>query len=159
VDYKTIKGWISEAGQMLSARNTALQISALPCRTGNGSLEVCVITSRGIGRWIIPKGWPEPDLSHIEVAAKEAWEEAGLTGDMHPHLYATYTASKEIEPGIGIPVRMDVYLLLDPKQAKKFPERGQRSIEWLSIGEAAQRVDDSGLRNVLIRLESEGLPG
>jgi len=158
VDYKTIKGWISEAGQMLSARNTALQISALPCRTSNGSLEVCVITSRGVGRWIIPKGWPEPGLSHIEVAAQEAWEEAGLTGSMHPELYASYAASKDIEPGVAIPVRMDVYLLINPEQAKKFPERGQRSIEWLAIEEAAERVDDSGLANVLNRLKSEGLP-
>ena len=44
----------------------------------------------------------------------------------------SYAASKEIEPGVGIPVRMDVYLLMNPEQAKQFPERGQRSIEWLS---------------------------
>ncbi len=158
MDYKTIKGWISDVTQMFSAHNTALQIAALPCRIKEGSLEVCLITSRGVGRWIIPKGWPETGLSHADVAAQEAWEEAGLTGTMHPDLYATYSATKDLEPGVGIPVRMDVYLLLDPKQAKKFPERGQRSIEWLSIGEAAKRVDDSGLRNVLIRLQSEGLP-
>ena len=75
-----------------------------------------------------------------------------------PELYASYAASKDIEPGVAIPVRMDVYLLINPEQAKKFPERGQRSIEWLAIEEAAERVDDSGLANVLNRLKSEGLP-
>jgi len=143
---------------MFSARNSALQISALPCRTKNGSLEVCLITSRGGGRWIVPKGWPEADLNHIEVAAQEAWEEAGLTGTVSPDLYASYAAKKELEPGIGIPVRIDVYLLINPRQAKKFPELGQRRIKWLAIDKAAERVDEDGLKNVLLKLQSEGLP-
>lgn len=143
---------------MFSARNSALQIGALPCRTSKETLEVCLITSRGGGRWIIPKGWPESDLSHVEIAAQEAWEEAGLTGTIQPDLYASYAASKQFEPGVGIPVRMDVYLLINPKQVKKFPELGQRKIKWLTIGKAIERVDESGLRDVLIKLKSDGLP-
>lgn len=158
VEYKSIRGWFSEAAQMFSARNSALQIGALPCRRRKGLLEVCLITSRGGSRWIIPKGWPETNLSHVEIAAQEAWEEAGLTGSIHPNLYASYAASKELEPGIWIPVRMDVYLLTSPKQAKKFPELGQRKIKWLAIDKAAERVDESGLRDVLIKLKTEGLP-
>jgi 8-oxo-dGTP pyrophosphatase MutT (NUDIX family) len=158
VEYKSIRDWFSGAAQMFSARNSALQISALPCRTKNGSLEVCLITSRGGGRWIVPKGWPEADLNHIEVAAQEAWEEAGLTGTVSPDLYASYAATKELEPGIGIPVRIDVYLLINPRQAKKFPELGQRRIKWLAIDKAAERVDEDGLKNVLLKLQSEGLP-
>jgi 8-oxo-dGTP pyrophosphatase MutT (NUDIX family) len=158
VEYRSIRGWFSEAAQMFSARNSALQISALPCRTSKGLPEVCLITSRGGGRWIIPKGWPETDLSHVDIAAQEAWEEAGLTGLISPNLYASYGASKQFEPGVGIPVRMDVYLLINPKQAKKFPELGQRKIKWLTIDKAAERVDESGLRDVLIKLKTEGLP-
>lgn len=158
MEYRSIRGWFSEAAQMFSARNSALQISALPCRTSKGLPEVCLITSRGGGRWIIPKGWPETDLSHVDIAAQEAWEEAGLTGLISPNLYASYGASKQFEPGVGIPVRMDVYLLINPKQAKKFPELGQRKIKWLTIDKAAERVDESGLRDVLIKLKTEGLP-
>ena len=158
MEYKSITDWLTGAAQMFSARNSALQISTLPCRTYNGSLEVCLITTRGGGRWIVPKGWPETDLSHVEVAAQEAWEEAGLTGAVNPDLYASYAATKELEPGIGIPVRIDVYLLVNPKQSKKFPELGQRKIKWLAIEKAAQRVDEDGLKNVLLKLQSEGLP-
>lgn len=143
---------------MFTARNSALQISALPCRTRKGSLEVCLITSRGGGRWIIPKGWPETDLSHVEIAAQEAWEEAGLTGSISPNLYTSYAASKQFEPGVGIPVRIDVYLLVNPRQAKKFPELGQRKIKWLTIDKAVERVEDNGLKDVLIKLKAEGLP-
>lgn len=159
MEYKAIRDWFSGAAQMFSARNSALQISALPCRTKKGTLEVCLITSRGGGRWITPKGWPEPDLSHVEVAAQEAWEEAGLTGEILPNLYASYAATKQLEPDVGIPVRIDVYLLVNPKQAKKFPELGERKIKWLDIDRAIERVDESGLKDVLIKLKTEGLPG
>lgn len=143
---------------MFSARNTALQIGALACRMRGGSLEVCLITSRGGGRWIIPKGWPEAKLSHAEIAAQEAWEEAGLKGEIRRDRYASYVASKDLEPGFAVPVRMDVYLLLNPKQAKEFPELGQRKVKWLKIDKAIERTDDIGLRNLLIKLESTGLP-
>ncbi len=158
MEYKAIRDWFSGATQMFSARNCALQISALPCRTRKGVLEVCLITSRGGDRWIIPKGWPEPDLSHVEIAAQEAWEEAGLTGEIQPDLYASYAASKKLEPGVGIPVRIDVYLLVDPDQTKQFPEQGERKVKWLSIDKAMERVGESGLKDVLNRLKSEGSP-
>ena len=158
MEYKSIRDWLTGAAQLFSARNSALQISALPCRTNNGLLEVCLITTRGGGRWIVPKGWPETDVSHVEVAAQEAWEEAGLTGTVSPDLYASYAATKELEPGVGIPVRIDVYLMINPKQSKKFPELGQRKIKWLRIDKAAQRVDEDGLKTVLLKLQSDGLP-
>ena len=158
MEYKAIRDWFSGAAKIFSARSSALQISALPCRIKNGTLEVCLITSRGGGRWIAPKGWPETDLSHVEVAEQEAWEEAGLTGSVHPDKYASYAATKELEPGTAIPLCIDVYLLIDPKQSEDFPELGQRKIKWLSIDKATELVAESGLRNILIRLQSEGLP-
>ncbi len=158
MEIKTIRNWFAEAMQMFSARNRLLQIGTLAWRTGKGSLEVCLITSRGGGRWIIPKGWPEPGLSHAAIAAQEAWEEAGLTGSVHPVIYASFTTSKSIEPGIDMPVRMDVYLLGNPGQAKKFPELGQRKVKWLTIDRAVERVDDAGLKDVLNKLKNDGSP-
>ncbi len=158
MEFKAIRDWFSGAAQMFSVCNSALQVSALPCRTRNGVLEVCLITSRGGGRWIIPKGWPETDLSDVEVAAQEAWEEAGLTGSVRPEKYASYEATKELDSGTAIPLRIDVYLLINPKQSKEFPELGERKIKWLSLEKASERVAEIGLRNILINLQSEGLP-
>ena len=149
---KSIRNWVFEAARLFSARNRVLQIGALAYRVRNDTLEVCLITSRGGGRWIIPKGWPEPDLSHAEAAGKEAWEEAGLTGEVDPETYASYPTFKTVESGVELAVRMDVYLLPNPTQAKKFPELGQRMVKWLEIEEAARRVDEDGLRDVLNKL-------
>ena len=59
----------------------AKQVAALPVRRGeDGSLEVLLVTSRETGRWVIPKGWPSKRLSDREAAAREARQEAGVTG-------------------------------------------------------------------------------
>ena len=39
-----------------------------------------LVTSRETGRWVLPKGWAEKGLTGSEVAAKEAFEEAGIIG-------------------------------------------------------------------------------
>jgi 8-oxo-dGTP pyrophosphatase MutT (NUDIX family) len=41
-----------------------------------------LLTSRETGRWVIPKGWPSKGLKPREVAASEAYEEAGLVGSI-----------------------------------------------------------------------------
>jgi 8-oxo-dGTP pyrophosphatase MutT (NUDIX family) len=43
---------------------------------------VLLITTRGRGRWTIPKGWPEKGLRDRDLAAKEAVEEAGVEGEV-----------------------------------------------------------------------------
>ena len=36
----------------------ARQFAALPWRDAGHGIEVLLISSRGTGRWVIPKGWP-----------------------------------------------------------------------------------------------------
>lgn len=55
------------------------QYAALPYIRLDGDIRVCLITSRGTKRWIIPKGWPKPPFEPYEQAAREAEEEAGLS--------------------------------------------------------------------------------
>ena len=60
-------------------REHGRQVAALCWRTGLAGLEVLLITSRHSKRWILPKGWLQPDLTAAENAAREAFEEAGVT--------------------------------------------------------------------------------
>jgi 8-oxo-dGTP pyrophosphatase MutT (NUDIX family) len=55
-----------------------VQFDCLPWRTLEGRLEIMLITSRGTGRWVLPKGWPMVGVSGPESAAQEALEEAGI---------------------------------------------------------------------------------
>ncbi|MCB1509721.1 MAG: NUDIX domain-containing protein, partial [Hyphomicrobiaceae bacterium] len=59
------------------------QIAALPYRRrDDGVFEVCLVTSRDTGRWVLPKGWPMRGRTNWEAAAREAYEEAGLVGEI-----------------------------------------------------------------------------
>jgi 8-oxo-dGTP pyrophosphatase MutT (NUDIX family) len=130
-----------------------VQVAALPWRRRTGRLEICMVTSRRTGRWILPKGWPEPGLNHAETAALEAWEEAGLRGDISRQCYASYETRKFVPPDETIPVTMEIYLLKDPKQYSDWPEKGQREVKWFAVDEAIENARDIGLATLLKSFE------
>src|SRR5689334_18106679 len=57
-----------------------LQVAALPWRKSADHVEIMLITSRDTGRWVLPKGWPEEAEALSDAAAREAKEEAGISG-------------------------------------------------------------------------------
>jgi len=62
------------------------QYAAIPIRLRkNGKAEVLLLTSRGKGRWGIPKGWPMRKRSPKGTARQEAFEEAGVKGRVIRH--------------------------------------------------------------------------
>jgi 8-oxo-dGTP pyrophosphatase MutT (NUDIX family) len=158
MEHRSIIDWINAAAQLFGARHTALQITALPCRMKDGELEVCLVTSRGTGRWIAPKGWVEADLTHAGTAELEAWEEAGLKGHVEAVTYGSYISSKGNEAEGVFPIRMDVYLMIEPEQHARFPEMGQRKIKWFPALTAAEKASDPGLSDLIRKLHKTGLP-
>ena len=58
-------------------------VAALPIRTKNGRLQVLLVTARGNGGWIIPKGGQSRKLNDAAAAAREAREE-GLASHDRP---------------------------------------------------------------------------
>src|SRR5215471_8399917 len=59
------------------------QFAVLPWRIGErGTREVLLLTSRETHRWVVPKGWPMKGRKPVEVASQEAYEEAGLIGQV-----------------------------------------------------------------------------
>lgn len=77
------------------------QYGALCYRVGteNGKVEVLLITSRGTGRWIIPRGWPMRKKKPHEAAEIEAWEEAGVRGRVRKTPVGRYTYLKWLGDG------------------------------------------------------------
>ena len=62
-----------------------VQYGALPYRfSKDAALEILLVTTRGTRRWIVPKGWPIRGLRPAKSAAREAFEEAGVTGRIGP---------------------------------------------------------------------------
>jgi 8-oxo-dGTP pyrophosphatase MutT (NUDIX family) len=69
-----------------------VQYGALPYRfTAEAALEILLVTTRQTRRWIIPKGWPIKSLRPPKSAAREAFEEAGVTGRIGMKLVGTFS--------------------------------------------------------------------
>ena len=134
---------------LVGLRPTRMQVAAL-CLRGEGAVrEVLLVTSRGTGRWILPKGWPIPGRDLAGSALQEAWEEAGVQGKASKRPVGRYADIKHNAQGLGLPVRVLVFQVDDVRLADDFPEKGQRERRWVALGEAADLVNDGGLADLL----------
>ncbi|OPB29691.1 NUDIX hydrolase [Bartonella sp. WD12.1] len=128
-----------------------LQVGALVYRIKNGNLEFLLITSRGSGRWIIPKGWPIPKKSFSQAVLQEAFEEAGVRGAVGTFPVGTYEYEK-----LDLPIEKNskfcvyVFSVLYSYQEKKWPEQSQRMYEWVTVSEAVKRVNEPQLKEILL---------
>ena len=143
-------------GRMLGRRPPALQVGALCLQAETGS--VLLVTSRGTGRWIIPKGWPMDGRSVGGAALREAWVEAGVRGEVVETAFGRYSYDKKLTKGLSAPVEVQVHLVRVEGLDKNFPERKQRQRRWFTPAEAAGLVDEAGLARLLRRLPSPAAP-
>lgn len=126
------------------------QIAALPYRIeADGSARILLITSRETRRWVIPKGNPIPGLPAHEAAAREAFEEAGISGVARSTPIGTFGYDKRRADGTVRRATVAVFPLTVTAQSDDFPERGQREQRWFSPAEAADAVDEPELKRIL----------
>ncbi len=123
------------------------QSAVIPYRIKAGKIEVLLITSRKRKRWIIPKGVIEPSMSPQESAATEAWEEAGIIGQIADPSIGDYEYQKW-----GGTCHVQVFLLKVETVLEDWPEAFMRSRQWLSLKQAAGRVDEKKLKQMLLSL-------
>lgn len=131
-------------------REPRSQYAALPWRRGpDGTLEVLLITSRETRRWVIPKGWPIKGMKSPDSAAREAFEEAGVVGQVGKKAVGFYHYDKRLRSGRIQRVGVDVFPLLVTEEREAWPEKGQREKLWTTPDDAAARVDEPELQAVL----------
>jgi 8-oxo-dGTP pyrophosphatase MutT (NUDIX family) len=98
---------------------------------------------------VIPKGWPVKGLKPREVAAREAYEEAGLLGTIASKLaIGVYHYEKQL-PGEQLLIEVQVFQLWVGQQLDDWPERSQRETRWFDVPEAAALVDEGGLAEIV----------
>jgi 8-oxo-dGTP pyrophosphatase MutT (NUDIX family) len=116
------------------------QAGVVPLRNG----QVCLVSSRSGKRWVVPKGCMEAGKSAGEIALQEAWEEAGLVGLLQHEPIGSYVYEKD-----GFVCHVIVFLMNVTSTVDTYPEAGMRQRIWLTLLQAASRVDDPGLREIL----------
>ncbi|TRD23324.1 NUDIX hydrolase [Palleronia caenipelagi] len=132
----------------LGKRSMRAQLGSLCWRRAGDEIEVCLITTRDTGRWMIPKGWPMHGKTPAQCAATEAWEEAGLRGAMSEMAIGVFHYVKDLPQG-DVPVMCAVYPMEVTKEASKWDERNERKRRWVSLEKAARKVDEPELSRLL----------
>lgn len=129
------------------------QIAALPYRTDGSAIDapvrVLLVTSRGTGRWVIPKGNVASGLAPHDAAANEAAEEAGVIGAACPTPIGSYRYRKRRGNGASLMADVEVFPLAVTTELSKWKEQHQRERRWFSLAEAADAVEEPDLRDLI----------
>jgi 8-oxo-dGTP pyrophosphatase MutT (NUDIX family) len=132
------------------------QIAALPIRRSlAGEWEVLLVTTRTTRRWIVPKGWPIKGKKDHQAAAVEAREEAGVIGKIRKKPVGRYIYWKRMSDHFAL-CKVTLYLLEVEDRLDHWAEHGQRQSHWFSLEDAAEMVDEPGLKAVLRGLDPAG---
>jgi 8-oxo-dGTP pyrophosphatase MutT (NUDIX family) len=91
-------------------------------------------------------------LSGGELAAKEAFEEAGIEGQVIGEAIGSYTYLKRLPGEKTVECVVDVYPMRVTRLLDKWPEAKQRRREWLTLSQAAMQVEEGELVTMLLQL-------
>jgi 8-oxo-dGTP pyrophosphatase MutT (NUDIX family) len=141
------------SNEPISHRMKALkQVGALcVCEADDETPLVLLVTSRDTGRWVIPKGWPAKRLKAHEAAAREAMEEAGVSGKIGTKPIGTYEYLRPHDHGDQLH-HVSVYVVAARSALDHWPEESQRRRAWFSVSSAARRVAEPELRRLIRRI-------
>ncbi len=131
------------------------QYGAICWRKSAAGFDVLLISSRETGRWVVAKGWPIKGLDAPAIAAREAWEEAGVVGKVCDTCLGGYTYQKALPGDQSIVCTVALYGLRADKLARRFPERHERKRKWFSLCDAADLVAEPELSALLLALDRD----
>ena len=109
----------------------------------------------------MPKGWPVEGRSAAESAATEAYEEAGVVGEVDSVPLDVYHYAKERKDGSFVRCRVDLFGLRVRELLTPWQEQRKRRRGWFSVTAAADTVDDCDLSRVIrgVAADPETLTG
>jgi len=129
---------------------TRTQVAALCYRDRRKQgRQILLVTSRGSGRWILPKGWPIKGLNASGAAKQEAWEEAGVRGKISNEPLGSFHYKKRLDDGSRAICEAQVFAMKVAGLSNKFPERDERERKWVSPQTAAKMVSEPALQNII----------
>ena len=120
------------------------QSGIIPYRYKSGKLEILLITSLSGKKWIIPKGIIEDGLSAKESAMKEAFEEAGIAGEIENKAIGSYSY-----PKWGMICNVEVYPCKVLNLAEKWPEKEERQRRWFPPKKALEKLSVKKLKQLM----------
>ncbi len=124
------------------------RIAVVPVVVNKTKLQVYLITSRQERQWIIPTGKLEKKLSNRQVAALEAFEEAGILGKLDKHFRERVLLQS---PSGKRKRKTTVFLLYVKRTLKYWPEIRERKRKLVSMKEYLKSVSNKTLKRKLAK--------
>ena len=115
----------------------------------DGTLCFLLITSRGTGRWVVPRGGLIRGLGPVGSAEREAFEEAGITGVIAAEPVGRYSYLKWRKRRGDLPATVTLFPFQVVAQSRRWPERRQRDARWFSRERAIAAVDEPELKQII----------
>jgi phosphohistidine phosphatase len=124
------------------------QSSVIPYRIKDGKSEILLVKSSKHKHWVVPKGISEPWLTLQTSAAKEAFEEAGVIGEVEEETLGSYTYEKW-----GAECSVQVYAMQVKQLLSEAEwEESHRGREWLSPEKAIEYIKQAELKPMIKQL-------
>ncbi len=101
----------------------SVKTGVVATRTRNGFREVLLVSTKK-NRWGLPKGNLIPQLGKKRTALEEAYEEAGVLGEIRNSRRVRLERSRWT---------LDLYVMRVAKQLRYWPEKGRRTRRWVPI--------------------------
>lgn len=120
------------------------QAAAIPYRVRKGEPQFCLITSVRNRRWGFPKGVVDPGETPLQTALKEAYEEAGLHGQIEGEPLGKYRYHKW-----GTSLDVTVHLMRVTQADAQWDEAHLRDRIWCRADEARRKIHRDELRLLL----------
>lgn len=133
------------------------QSAVLGYRIVGNRAEVLLVTSRTRGRWVLPKGMITAGMTPAESAVKEAWEEAGVAGNVSGGCLGVYRYIKTRRCGVRS-CAVKVYAMKVTAVLPQWPEQRLRRRRWMSIDEAICKVMNRDLKRLLVTFRANLRP-
>lgn len=130
------------------------QSGVIPYRINRGKIEVLLITTSSGKHWVIPKGWIPPWMTSSSSAAKEALEEAGVTGTVITPAIGRYSNQK-----LGYSYQIEVFSMRVEEELKTYPEAKRRQRQWMSPSQAVKKVRSPELKRLLMQFRESYMNG
>jgi 8-oxo-dGTP pyrophosphatase MutT (NUDIX family) len=107
--------------------------------------ELVLVSNTSRTRWVIPKGhFEKEDTAESLRAALEAWEEAGVQGEVESQSRGHFFYTKR-----GLVHRVSVFLMTNCCLLETWPEKSLRERVLVSPGQAVEMVNEPELKELL----------
>jgi len=136
---------------------TVKKVGVIPYKIIDGKISILMVTSMGTGRWVLPKGKLKKLERHKKGCLREAFEEAGVKGEILTDFPMTIVIASNEQDKTG-QIILKTPVIFYPMQVKKdfkiWPEKKQRRRKWISLDKALDKIKSKDISSVLKNFKS-----